>query len=162
MRNFGGRRGALEQLRPLWALDGCTDRDLGRVESLTSEVHPWPGQVLLKEGDDASGFFLVLTGHAVATVGDVELGLLGPGAFYGETALLDDGHEPVTVTACTAMLVRGAAPAAFEELLLIRPLTHRLLETLASRQRLALGTARAEYRRRGDVSGLTLGAPSGG
>ena len=57
---------------------------------------------------------------------------------------------------------RAAAPAAFEELLLIRPLTHRLLETLASRQRLALGTARTEYRRRGDVSGLTLGAPSEG
>jgi CRP-like cAMP-binding protein len=161
VRISGGRREAVDQLRPLWALSGCTNRDVGAVEALTDELHASPGQVLVNEGDDPSGFFLVVAGHAVATIGDVEFGLLGPGAFYGETALLDNGREPVTVTASTAMLVRGAAPAEFEELLRIRPLAQRLLQTLASRQRLAPSSAWPAFRSDAGLPPATVEASRG-
>jgi MFS family permease len=52
------------------------------------------GATLFREGDDADHLFLVDRGEAA--VGDVTL---GPGSFFGETALLPDGNRTATVVA---------------------------------------------------------------
>ncbi len=130
---------AIERMRPLRALCGSTDRELARVDRLTYELEAPAGAVLIKEGDSPGGFFLVLSGRAEVSVAGVRCGEVGPGMFFGETAMLDRGPEPATVTALTPTVLRVATRREFRELAEIGPVAHTMLLTLVTRQRLALG-----------------------
>jgi CRP-like cAMP-binding protein len=138
------RNPAIERMRPLRALCGSTDRELAQIDRLTYELHAPAGAVLIKEGDSPSGFFLIVSGRAEVSVAGGRCGELGPGAFFGETAMLDRGPEPATVTALTPTVVRVASRREFRELAEIRSVAHTMLLTLVTRQRVGLanGTCR--------------------
>lgn len=143
--SFSTRRNpAIERMRPLRAVCGSTDRELARVDRLTYELEAPAGAVLVTEGDSPRGFFLIVSGRAAVSVGGVCCGDLGPGMFFGETAMLDRGPEPATVIARTAIVLRVANRREFRELAEIGPVAHTMLLTLATRQRHALrnGTCR--------------------
>ncbi len=71
------------------------------------------GELILKEGDDAVGFFVVSSGRVQVVKGpsgpkETVLATLGPGEFFGETALLDGYPRTASVrtledTQCLAM-----------------------------------------------------------
>lgn len=66
------------------------------------------GDVIVKEGDEGVGFFLIVTGAISVTRGDQVLSALGPGDFFGEMALIDNFRRSATCTAtepteCIAM-----------------------------------------------------------
>jgi PDZ domain-containing protein len=84
-------------------LAGYSLRLIRRVASVADEVKVAPGAVLAKQGRAAEWFFLIETGEAEVVRGADRLGLLGPGAYYGEVALLGRGPHPVTVRAVTTM-----------------------------------------------------------
>ena len=133
------RNPAIERMRPLRALCGSTDKELAHVDRLTYELQAPAGAVLIREGDGPSGFFLIVSGKAEVSVAGGRCGELGPGAFFGETSMLDRGPEPATVTALTPTVVRVASRREFRELAEIRSVAHSMLLTLATRQRVALG-----------------------
>jgi len=133
------RQPAIERMRPLRALCGSTDKELARVDRLTYEFEAPAGAVLIREGDGQSGFFLIVSGMVEVSVAGGRCGELGPGSFFGETAMLDRGPEPATVTALTRTVLRVASRREFRELAEIRSVAHTMLRTLAARQRLALG-----------------------
>ena len=65
-----------------------------------------PGEVIVRQGDTATAFYLILTGEVEAThTADTDmsattsLAMLGPGDVFGEMALLDDGTRSSSVTA---------------------------------------------------------------
>lgn len=59
-----------------------------------------PGEVLVREGDSALNLFVILSGHArIETIDRGRVGSVGPGDFFGELALIDDGARTATVTA---------------------------------------------------------------
>lgn len=59
-----------------------------------------PGEALVQEGDSALNLFVVLSGHARIERADRGLvGQVGPGDFFGELALIDDGARTATVVA---------------------------------------------------------------
>lgn len=132
------RNPAIERMQPLRALCGSTDKELARVDRLTYELEAPAGAVLIREGDSPSGFFLIVSGKAEVSVAGRRCGELGPGTFFGETAMLDRGPEPATVTALTPTVVRVASRREFRELAEIRSVAHTMLLTLVARQRLTL------------------------
>jgi CRP/FNR family transcriptional regulator, cyclic AMP receptor protein len=56
------------------------------------------GRRLVGEGAPGYTFFVILDGTAQVTADGVLLVALGPGDFFGEIAILGDGHRTATVT----------------------------------------------------------------
>ena len=85
---------------PLFA--GCTDKELAFIASRADEVDLPAGKVLTEKGSSGGDFFIILEGKAE---GDAAGGkkTLGPGDFFGEIALIDNGPRTATVRAATAM-----------------------------------------------------------
>lgn len=99
-------RSALAQVPLFQDLD---EKALGRLERLTRERAFGTGEVIVKEGDEGTGFFLITSGKVVVTREGTELSVLGVDEFFGEMALLDNYRRSATVTAkepttCLAML----------------------------------------------------------
>src|SRR5437763_16978461 len=88
----------VERYRPKWhrlashpLLTGYPLRLLRRVASVADELTVPPGAVLAKQGRPAEWGLLVECGEAEVTLGAARLGLLGPGAYFGEVAILCRG-----------------------------------------------------------------------
>jgi hypothetical protein len=79
------------------------------------------GKALIHEGEAGTALFLLLDGVVSVDVGGEPLGELGPGAVFGERALIEGGERTATVaavTACKVAMVRGdgITPDALVEL----------------------------------------------
>lgn len=74
---------------------------LARVEKMARERTFAPGEVIVKEGDEGVGFFLVTEGSVEVSKDGAELTKLGAGEFFGEMALLDNFRRSATVKALT-------------------------------------------------------------
>ncbi|MBA4180183.1 MAG: hypothetical protein C0506_06290 [Anaerolinea sp.] len=82
---------------------------LERVEKLARERSYGAGDVIVKEGDEGVGFFLITSGKVAVTKDGHDLNTLRAGDFFGEMALLDNYRRSATVkalepTECLAML----------------------------------------------------------
>ena len=96
------------------------------------------GSKVADEGRTGAGFFVIETGEATVSVRGTEHGKLGPGDYFGEIALIDDGARSATVTADSELRCYGLTSWEF------RPLVEgnasiawKLLETMAKRLRAA-------------------------
>src|SRR5262249_60778450 len=94
------------------------------------------GETVIVEGSGGAAFFLTDPGQVRVTHKGVELATLGPGDYFGETALIDGGPRMATVTAATDLVCYGLTFWEF------RPLVERngtiawkLLQALAKRLR---------------------------
>ncbi len=96
------------------------------------------GQAIATEGEGGLNFFVVESGAADVSVGGQNVGSLGPGASFGEVALVDKSARSATVTA-TSQLRAFALPVwSFRSFAESRPsVTWKLLELLAERLRAA-------------------------
>jgi len=126
---------------PLFAELGSAD--LRRLTKVLVPRDYQAGEVILKEGDDAVGFFVVSSGRVQAVKGlggpnETVLATLGPGEFFGETALLDGYPRTASVRAledarCLAMTrwdfiadLKGSPDVAVQ---VLRTLARRLRQT---------------------------------
>jgi CRP-like cAMP-binding protein len=76
------------------------------------------GDVLVRQGGPADGFFLVAEGEVELRQGDDgELERLGPGALFGEMAVLRDRPRRTTVRATSPALVWALDRETFRELM---------------------------------------------
>jgi CRP/FNR family transcriptional regulator, cyclic AMP receptor protein len=96
------------------------------------------GSTVADEGQKGAGFFVIESGEASVSVHGSDRGKLGPGDYFGEIALIDDGSRSATVTADTELRCYGLTSWEF------RPLVEgnasiawKLLETMAKRLRAA-------------------------
>jgi CRP/FNR family transcriptional regulator, cyclic AMP receptor protein len=96
------------------------------------------GSTVVGEGKTGAGFFVIESGEASVTVRGGERGKLGPGDYFGEIALIDEGARSATVTADSELHCYGLTSWEF------RPLVEgnagiawKLLETMAKRLRAA-------------------------
>ncbi len=97
--------------------------DLQRLARSFKERTFDAGSTVAQEGKGGVGFFVIESGGATVSVRDEERAKLGPGDYFGEIALIDDGARSATIT---ADLVESNASIAW-----------KLLETLAKRLRAA-------------------------
>jgi CRP/FNR family transcriptional regulator, cyclic AMP receptor protein len=125
---------------PLFAdLDG---RELQGLASSMKERTFNAGHTIATEGQTGIGFFVIAEGTATVSQGGEERATLGPGDYFGEIALLDDGMRTASVVADSQLKAYGLTSWEF------RPLVEgnasiawKLLKTMAKRLREAEGRA---------------------
>src|SRR5262245_60581570 len=80
---------------------GCRRSTLSRIHQLSSWLDVEPGRVICREGAPGAEFFILVDGLLDVCTESGVTAMLRPGAWFGETALLDDGYRHATVTART-------------------------------------------------------------
>jgi CRP/FNR family transcriptional regulator, cyclic AMP receptor protein len=114
----------------------CTKRDLSRIASLVEELEVPKGKVLMRQGDSGRECYVIAEGTAKAAMRGRGSASLGPGAFFGEMALLDQGPRSATVTAETDMHLLVLSSREFFSLLDAVPgVAQRIMRGLAERLR---------------------------
>ena len=92
----------VDRLRSVPLFGGCTDKELTFIASRVDEVAFPAGTILTTKGESGGDFFVILEGKAEVDAGEGKR-TLGPGDFFGEIALLDNGPRTATVKAATPM-----------------------------------------------------------
>jgi len=121
---------------PLFA--DLSQRHLRAIASM-GRVQEYPAHSpLVREGDIADSFYVVLEGEARVRVPGKRAVPLGPGEVFGEVALLDGSPRSATVLAVGDVRVLRIGRTDFLRLLRSEPtVAIALLRTLAHRLRLA-------------------------
>jgi CRP/FNR family transcriptional regulator, cyclic AMP receptor protein len=119
------RNPRLQLLKNVVLFKDLSMRDLAMVDSLMHERAYLAEEIIFDEGEEGQGLFLVLSGRVKIVLPDDANNMLlelGPGAFFGEVALLDQS-------------VRTAQARAIEDsqiVVLFRAEFYSLLETHSS------------------------------
>jgi CRP/FNR family transcriptional regulator, cyclic AMP receptor protein len=87
---------------------------------------------LVEQGEEGDALFVIIEGAAVVRKGDQLVGSVGPGAYFGELALLDGEPRSATVVATEDVTVAVLGVRMFRTLLREFPeMTFELLAGLA-------------------------------
>jgi CRP-like cAMP-binding protein len=114
----------------------CNKRELGRIAALTDEVDVPEGKVIVRQGEPGRECFVIADGNARVTIRGKRSELLGPGSFFGEMSLLDQGPRAATVTAETDMHLLVLGSREFSSLVNEVPtVAVRMMRGLAERLR---------------------------
>jgi CRP-like cAMP-binding protein len=133
-----GRDAKLELLRNVRLFSTCNKRELARIASLVDEVDAPKGKVLVRQGETGQECFVIADGKAKATIRGKGSAVLGPGSFFGEISLLDQGPRSATVTAETDMRLLVLGSREFSALINeVPPVAVRIMRGLAQRLRAA-------------------------
>jgi CRP/FNR family cyclic AMP-dependent transcriptional regulator len=57
------------------------------------------GETVATEGEAGAGFFVIESGEASVSVHGEDRGRLGPGDYFGDVALIDEGDRTASITA---------------------------------------------------------------
>ena len=106
-----------ERLAAIPLFEHLDNRQLASVRALATVLDIDAGRELIREGATGREFFLVVEGEAEVSRDGVVVATLGPGTFFGETALLLDQPRNATVTAKTDMVVEVIERRDFKGLL---------------------------------------------
>jgi CRP-like cAMP-binding protein len=127
-------------------LQGLNNRQLERLAKRFVERDYPSGRIIVTQGQGGEGFFIVEAGRAEAVREKsdgtkVVVNQFGPGDFFGELALLDDGLRTATVTATEGtkclVLTRWDFLGTLKE---DAEMAVEVLQELARRFRIALDT----------------------
>ena len=119
---------------PLFA--GLGKKELARLAKQMREREFDEGDTVVEEGTTGAGFFVIAEGNATASIAGEVKGTLGPGDYFGEVALIDEGRRSASVTAVTDLRCYGLTPWEFRPFVESHPdVAWALLQTLARRLR---------------------------
>ena len=119
---------------PLFA--GCATGQLESIGQLADEVDVAAGTTLMKEGQFAGEFFVIIDGSVRVDRDGTTVRTLGPGDFLGEIALVDGGPRTATATTATASRLLVVGHREFHSLMEAHPaISMSILEALAKRVR---------------------------
>jgi CRP-like cAMP-binding protein len=125
-----------EALSNVILFSGCDSKEISQIASLTTEVDVPEGKVLAREGEPGREFYVILDGKAAVSIDGRDVATLGPGDFFGEMALLDQGPRVATVVASTPMDVAVLDPREFATLIEEHPaVARKVLKVMAQRLR---------------------------
>jgi CRP/FNR family transcriptional regulator len=128
----------LELLRKVDLFEEMKDRDLERLAKSFRESRFGAGEVIATEGKSGVGFFVIGEGTVRYSIGGDNVGTGGPGDYFGEVALIDDGPRTASVTAETAVTAWGLTSWEFRPLVEENAeIAWELLQKMAKRLRSA-------------------------
>jgi CRP/FNR family cyclic AMP-dependent transcriptional regulator len=112
----------------------CSQAELARIATITTQVELPKGEVLFREGAPGDDFFVLVKGSAEVRTGKRHFGTLKASDFAGEIALLSDAPRTATVTLTSPVTALRATRKGFSELLkTASSIQQKLLTTLAER-----------------------------
>lgn len=97
----------LDAIRRVPVFAELDDAELEQVARLFKQRTFAPGETVAKEGSGGAAFYLIESGTATVTVVGQERPALGPGDYFGEIALIDEGARSATITATDALVCYG-------------------------------------------------------
>jgi CRP/FNR family transcriptional regulator, cyclic AMP receptor protein len=125
-----------EHLASVPLFSACSKKELALVAKRAEDVSVEPGKVLVREGAAGDQFFVIVEGTAEVSRHGQNVAELGPGAFFGDLALLDRAPRNATVTAVTPMELVILGQREFAGIIDEVPgFAHKLLAGLAHRLR---------------------------
>jgi pyruvate,water dikinase len=84
------------------------DRDeIAQVARLFKQRMFPKGETVIKEGSGGAAFYVIESGEVAVTIGRVQRATLGPGDYFGEVALIDEGTRIATITALEDLVCYG-------------------------------------------------------
>src|SRR5439155_15825619 len=107
----------VELARAVPLFQGLSERQLRSVLASARRMEFDPGATMIQEGTPGRSLFVMRQGTARVSAGGRELAELGPGSYFGEVALLDEGPRTATVTATTHAVTVEAPSSGFGRLL---------------------------------------------
>ena len=114
--------------------EGLSRKELQEIARGSEDMDVEPGRVLCREGGLGQEFFVITEGEAEVRRKGRRRGVLGPGDFFGEIALIDRSPRTATVTATTPLRFFVLTRRTFLSLLDDNPAVERkILRTLARR-----------------------------
>lgn len=123
--------GALARV-PLLA--DCSEADLRDIATRAHVLTYDDGEVIVPEGEEGLGFYVILRGRARVERDGAVLEALDAGDFFGEIALLEDRPRIATVVAEGSVTCLGILRSFFRPLLVRNPrLALRILDEEARR-----------------------------
>jgi CRP/FNR family transcriptional regulator, cyclic AMP receptor protein len=129
---------SLELLQRVPLFADFDQRDLQRLARSFKERTFEAGSTVAGEGKTGAGFFVIESGEASVSVRGQEHGKMGPGDYFGEIALIDDGARSATITADSDLHCYGLTSWEFRPLVESNAsIAWKLLETMAQRLRAA-------------------------
>lgn len=133
---MAGKDPKLEMLHSIPIFAKCAQSGLEQVAQLVDEVDLPDGHVLTREGQTGKEMFIVVSGQARAERGGKKLADFGPGAVFGEMALISEAPRNATITAVGPVRVMVVAHREFHSLMDRYPdFRMQILEGLASKVR---------------------------
>ena len=124
----------VELLRGLPLFELCSKRDLRRIAAIAVERELDAGAELIREGEPAGEFYVVVEGEVDVRRRGRRVAHLGGGSFVGEIALLSRSPRTATVIASTPLRVLAISGRDFVALLDTLPeLWLKVARTLADR-----------------------------
>jgi CRP-like cAMP-binding protein len=140
------RNPRLQLLKNVVLFKDLSMRDLAMVDSLMHERRYLAEEVIFDEGEEGQGLFLVLSGRVKITLPANVSGALielGPGAFFGEVALLDQSVRTAQARAIEDTQIVALFRAEFYSLLethsaIASRISFQLARALAARLRQAV------------------------
>ena len=132
---------------------GCTKDELDEIDRLTDEIRVPKGRTVIRQGDLGQEFALIVEGTADVVKDGQVVATIGPGAYFGEVALLDSITRTASVVATSDLVLEVLDRRGFNTLLddlprlsrsMLRGLAHRLAELEDDNEQL-----RAQLRRLG-------------
>jgi CRP-like cAMP-binding protein len=128
----------IDLLRRVDLFVDMSNRELGRLAKSFRESRFAAGETIATEGTRGVGFFVIGEGMVRYSVGGEDRGLGGPGDYFGEIALIDDGPRTATVTADTDVIAYGLVSWEFQPLVEENAaMAWELLQGMAKRLRAA-------------------------
>ena len=129
---------------------GLDGRELDSIASSFKERNYSEGERIAQEGSGGIGFFVIEEGRAKVTREGQDLATLGPGDYFGEVALIDEGARTASVTAETGLRCYGLTSWEFRPLVETNSsIAWKLLQAMARMLR--------DAQRRGDETGVAQG-----
>jgi CRP/FNR family transcriptional regulator, cyclic AMP receptor protein len=133
---FRHRSEKVDALATVPLFKGLNKRQLDEVAKLADEVEVQAGKVLVKQGQLAREFFLIVKGRVRVEQDGQEIGHLGDGEYFGEMGLLDGQARSASVIADTDTSLVVVHSTAFGTLIDNVPgFQKAMLRTLARRVR---------------------------
>jgi CRP/FNR family transcriptional regulator, cyclic AMP receptor protein len=128
----------VDSLRAVPLFADLPTRDLKNLAASMNEMSFDVGDAVVSEGTGGIGFFVILEGQAKVSQEGEERGMLGPGDYFGEMALIDGDNRAASVHAETKLRCAGMTAWHFRPFVKDHPdVAWALLTALTKRVRQA-------------------------
>jgi CRP-like cAMP-binding protein len=126
----------IQHLSQVQMFSSLNKKELGLIARAADVVTVKPGTEIVTQGTPGHEFYLVMSGQAAVRRNGRKVATLGPGAYFGELALLDRGPRSASVVAETDVELAVISQREFLGVLNEVPaVSLKLLTSMAARLR---------------------------